>query len=253
MSIPTQDGTAAGVLDIFANFYEFIPAEQLSSFGARDEPATLPEGLTVLRAHELEKGQQYFILPTNHAGLYRYHLGDLIVVTDYVGPTPVIEFLSRGAYTSSMTGEKLTEHQVVAAVSAVMQKNSVDTTTFTVTPVWADPPYYLLRLNGTQTLAAEKPAQLAREIDESLQRFNSEYRSKRRSHRLGSFRLSETARRAPADHDSALSPVGRCYHEQYKHRFLLNEPIHPGKHSDESRLTAFQTGQAPSSAQEPDV
>jgi hypothetical protein len=218
MSIPLEDNTPAGVLDIGANFYEFVPEEELSSLAPGDQAATLPDGLTVLRAHELAKGGQYFILLTNYAGLYRYHIGDLVRVTDHVGSTPVIEFLSRGAHTSSITGEKLTEHQVVAAVGDVMRQEGDDVTTFTMAPVWADPPYYLLHFESRRVRGSDALLRLAEQIDQKLGQLNLEYRSKRQSRRLGALRVYQSA-------DGAAGPVGRAYHEQYKHRFLQNQPV----------------------------
>lgn len=220
MSIPLEDNTPAGVLDIFANFYEFVPQEELSSLAPDERAATLPDCVTVLRAHELTKGSQYFILLTNYAGLYRYHIGDLVRVTDHVGPAPVIEFLSRGAHTSSLTGEKLTEHQVVAAVGDVLRQEGENVTTFTVAPVWADPPYYLLRFESRRARGADALARLAEQIDQKLGQTNLEYRCKRQSRRLGVLRVQPQA-------DGAGGRIGRAYHEQYKHRFLLNQPIPP--------------------------
>ena len=80
MSIPMEDNTPAGVLDIEANFYEFIPADEIDRGASGETSPTLPGDLTCLRADELEKGGQYYILLTNYAGLYRYHIGDLVRV-----------------------------------------------------------------------------------------------------------------------------------------------------------------------------
>jgi hypothetical protein len=220
MSIPLQDGTPAGVLDIFANFYEFVPEEELASLPPNAQATTLPDHLTVLRADELTIGGQYFVLLTNPAGLYRYHIGDLVRVTDRVGSTPVIEFLSRGAHASSITGEKLTEHQVVAAVGDVMREEGDEVTTFTLAPVWADPPYYLLSFESRRVWGSDASVRLAERIDRKLGQLNMEYRSKRQSGRLGAPQVRPQA-------DSAAGRIGSAYHEQYKHRFLLNQPIQP--------------------------
>jgi hypothetical protein len=225
MSIPLEDNTAGGPLDIFANFYEFIPENEIASVEIGPAATTLPDNLTVLRAHELEKGAHYFILLTNHTGLCRYHVGDVVRVTDFVGSTPVIEFLSRGSHTSSITGEKLTEHQVVMAVGDVMSQVGGDVTTFTMAPVWADPPYYLLCIEDRKTRGSDAMADLADRIDRTLGQMNQEYASKRQSRRLGPLRIRQPACVTNTRPDRAPVPAGPMHHEQHKHRFLFNRPL----------------------------
>ena len=102
MSIPIEDGTPAGILEVNTNFYEFVPADE--------EPKTSKH---VLRAHEVRPGEEYWILLTTSAGFYRYDIGDVVKVVGFEGQAPVIEFLHKGAHLCSMTGEKLSERQVV--------------------------------------------------------------------------------------------------------------------------------------------
>ncbi|GAH84039.1 unnamed protein product, partial [marine sediment metagenome] len=100
-SIPLADETPAGVAEITSNFLEFIPADRI---GEAPPPA--------LRAEQVELGQEYFLVVTNWAGLWRYNMDDRVRVVDRLGDSPVFEFLSRGLHTANITGEKLTEHQV---------------------------------------------------------------------------------------------------------------------------------------------
>jgi hypothetical protein len=236
MSIPLEDNTPAGPLDIRANFYEFVPEDQITSL----EPCagtTLPGNLTVLRADELDKGRVYSIFLTNDAGLCRYHIGDLVRVTDHAGSTPVVAFLSRGAHTSSVTGEKLTEYQVVAAVGAVMREGGGDVTTFAVAPVWAQPPHYLLCFRSPKTHNADVLSQLAGRIDEALGQINPEYKSKRHSQRLGPLQIRQLLGEASVlDDPCAIVSPGR--HEQSKHRFLFTEPLR-------TEPSAIQAAQGP--------
>ena len=225
MSIPLQDNTAAGVLDICANFYEFVPEEQIGKLDLPPDCETLPDDLTILRADELERNRRYFIFLTNRAGLYRYHIGDLVQVTDYISETPVIEFLSRGAHTSSITGEKLTEHQVVGAVGAALHRVGLETTLFTLAPIWADPPYYTLYVETNRNSNPETFGGLTEQVDELLRQGNIEYESKRKSGRLGPVKIQPLNDNELTRYDriSILACSGRD--EQFKHRFLLNEPI----------------------------
>ena len=107
---------------------------------------------------------------------------------------------------------------MVAAVGDVMREDGDDVTTFTMAPVWADPPYYLLCFESRRVRGSDALARLAEQIDQKLGQVNLEYRSKRQSRRLGALRVYPLA-------DAAAGRVGRAYHEQYKHRFLLNQPV----------------------------
>ena len=106
MTIPIEDGTPAGMLDIRHHYFEFIPEDQAD----RDEPETV-------EAADLVEGRNYFIVLTTAGGLYRYNIHDLVRCVGFHGTAPLIEFLNKGAHFSSLTGEKLSEHQVVAAVA----------------------------------------------------------------------------------------------------------------------------------------
>src|SRR5262249_45083369 len=53
MSIPLEDGTSSGVLDITSHFFEFVPPDEIDS-----------ERPIALRAEEVEEGREYFIIPT---------------------------------------------------------------------------------------------------------------------------------------------------------------------------------------------
>ena len=74
----------------------------------------------MLAAHEVEEGRTYYILPTTAYGLYRYHIHDLVRVTGFHNRTPLIEFLSKGAHFANITGEKLSEYHVTAAMTDVL-------------------------------------------------------------------------------------------------------------------------------------
>ena len=110
-----------------------MPEDQVG----RDEPETV-------EATDLIEGRRYFILPTTAGGLYRYQIHDLVRCVGFHGQAPVIEFLNKGAHFSSMTGEKLSEFQVVAAVTAAQRALGLRLGSFLLLPTWGEPPYYTL-------------------------------------------------------------------------------------------------------------
>ena len=211
LSIPLADETPAGAAEILGNFLEFIPAGQYG----RPSP-------DVLRAHQVEIGQEYFIVVTNRAGLWRYDIGDRVRVTARLGDCPVFEFLSRGPNSCSITGEKLTEHQVVAAMRDAAAACGTPLELFEVQGRFADLPYYELRLDGPNGLDA---VALAGRFDEALGRLNVEYAGKRRGGRLGPVRPVRLPPGTLAARESARLRDRRGRAEQYKHTYLLSEVI----------------------------
>ncbi len=173
MSIPVADGTAAGILDVSTHFFEFIPE---SEYG-RPDP-------TVLEAHELEEGKNYYILLTTSSGLTRYNICDVVRCTGFYHSTPLVEFLHKGAHIANLTGEKISESQVVAAVRGATDKMRLCLSHFTVSPVWGDPPKYHLHIEQADIPAPHLGDSLALQVDNQLKSINCEYRDKRASGRL---------------------------------------------------------------------
>jgi len=208
-SVPVADGTAAGVVDILGNFLEFIPAEAYAG-------AAELESVTTLRAHELEAGREYFLVVSNWSGLWRYNMDDRVRVVGHLGRSPLIEFLSRGLHTANITGEKITEHQVVAAMAAAC--GGVER--FTLQGHFASTPFYELRLDGRDGLDA---AALASRFDLALCEQNVEYHSKRTSRRLGPVKITllSPGTLEAAEHAAIAARHGRS--EQYKHKYLLTD------------------------------
>jgi hypothetical protein len=210
-SIPLTDGTPAGVAEIISNFLEFIP---VAEYGRDDPPA--------LRAHELEVGQEYFLVLSNWAGLWRYSIDDRIRVTGFLGRSPVFEFLSRGLHTANITGEKITEHQVVEAMRRAAAEIGAAVECFTLQGRFAGTPYYELRLEPPNGWA---PQALADHMDRALAELNIEYASKRSSGRLGPIRPAAVE---PGFFEAHEREAVRRRHgrgEQYKHQYLLVEVL----------------------------
>ena len=225
MTIPLADNTPAGVLDITANFYEFVPTDQIENSPPDPNSPTLAANLDTLTADQLQIGSTYYIFLTNHSGLYRYHIGDIVRVTDFVGTTPVLEFLSRGSYTSSITGEKLTEDQTVNAASAAATELNLQIETFVIAPTFANPPHYQLSVQLPRPATPEQLAQLATRIDHHLCTANIEYASKRHSLRLAPIAIRQTPPDFLTTRDQQLKTANPGRAEQFKHRFLYNQPL----------------------------
>jgi len=164
-----------------------------------------------LGIQDLIEGQEYYVFMTTQSGLYRYDINDLMLAGPGTGNCVSLSFLQKGRGVTSITGEKLSEHQVITAAA-----NAFETLGLTT--------------NGFMFLAHEDAARYEffveadREIDlvavaetteRSLQELNSEYADKRASGRLHPI----VARRLAAGAMSAFrdeSVAGGVREAQYK-------------------------------------
>ncbi len=232
MTVPIQDGTSSGVLDILHNFFEFIPEEEIES--------TNP---TVLLADELEEGKTYYIVLTTSTGLYRYDIRDVVRCTGWYYGAPMLEFLHKGAHISNLTGEKLTEHQVVEALNRVVHRFELPLRTYTLAPVWDRVPYYALYVEQGEVPAdADVLGRIAAAVDEELRAVNAEYDYKRQTLRLGAVRV----RTVPPGtwlkmRDERIAARGGTV-EQYKHPCLCPDPSFSDRFQGAPEFTPSRTG-----------
>jgi hypothetical protein len=171
---PLVNSGAAGVLNVTTHFFEFLPVEQ------RD--AADPDFLT---GEQLESDHEYYVYLTTSAGLYRYDINDLVRVVDWYRRTPVIQFVRKGQGISSITGEKLTEAQVTAALLTVVERGGFDLDHVTACVEWGEPPCYAFYCETPRQWPADKCRQFLQAIDGALSAGNIEYEAKRSSRRLG--------------------------------------------------------------------
>ena len=211
-TIPIADGTPAGVLDIARHYFEFIPEDQ----EGKDDPE-------VVEAADLIEGRRYFLVPTTAGGLYRYMIHDLVRCVGFEGKAPMIEFLNKGAHFSSLTGEKLSEYQVVAAVNAAQKSLGIPLKSFLMLPSWGEPPYYNLLVEDPDVADQATLDRLAAEVEEQLKLVNLEYENKRETLRLGPIRPFRIPAGSWADFQRRrLSRSGGTV-EQYKQPCLLSD------------------------------
>ncbi len=206
MALPVADGGSGGVCGVGLHLYEFIPE---SAYEDDDPP--------VLSPHELQVGEHYVVVLTNGSGLYRYDIGDVVRVTGFVEATPTFEFLHRAGRTCSLTGEKLTEVQVSAAIEDVTRQLETPAVSFTMAPAKAGFPRYVALV---EFAGQPDPAVLQRfpeQLDTALARHNVEYGGKRGSQRLaapellvvaaGSFEARRRERIVGTTSDSQVKPT----------------------------------------------
>lgn len=213
MTLPIANNTPAGILDINAHYFEFIPENEIDSA----QP-------TVLGAHEVREGGHYYILPTTKAGLYRYHISDLVRVTGFFQKTPMIEFLGKGSRFANLTGEKLSEYHVTQSVDRVVQTFPQPLSAYAVAPVWDDvQPHYGLFIEEQDARDTPLLRKFTDALDAELGQQNIEYEAKRSSGRLGALRVYLLPAGTWTKWDlERLSRNGGTA-EQYKHPCLIGD------------------------------
>lgn len=212
-TIPIEDNNPAGVLDIASHFFEFIPESEIDS----PQP-------TVLQAHEVREGGSYYILPTTRAGLYRYHISDLVRVAGFHNKTPLIEFLGKGNRFANLTGEKLSEHHVTQAMDLTAAQVRQPISAYALAPCWDDAqPYYGLFLEESDVNNPELLGRFVYLLDKSLGEQNIEYAAKRDSGRLGSVRVEVLPAGCWQRWDRERLTKSGGSPEQYKHPCLIGD------------------------------
>jgi hypothetical protein len=214
MTIPVDDATASGVLDITTHYFEFLPESEADS----PKPITVP-------AHEVEEGKTYFLLPTTAFGLYRYHIYDLVRVTGFCNRTPLVEFLSKGSHFANLTGEKLSEYHVSQAMREALTELGMTLSTYSLAPCWdEEQPYYGLFVERTDLEDHNQGQRLIAALERRLQQVNVEYAAKRESRRLGPVRLMLLPAGAWQEWDQRRLAKSGANPEQYKHPCLIADP-----------------------------
>jgi len=180
VSIPIENDTAAGVLALQTNYYEFIREDDIN----QEEPETL-------MAHQLETGGKYYLILTTPGGLYRYDINDVIEVQGWYHKAPKIAFLRKGRDMVNITGEKLHLNQVVDAAQEASKAVHFTWAQLQMIPDAEASTYDLLLEPQETEVAEELLLEFIHSFDEHLSKFNVEYKTKRDSKRLFIPRLHE--------------------------------------------------------------
>jgi hypothetical protein len=143
-NIPISPNTPSGLLTTYSAFYEF----------------RLVGGDDFLMAHELEVGESYELFVTTYAGLYRYPMGDIIKVNDFVGTTPMIAFDRKAGDTLNICGEKISATTFMPLIQKLIGDGLVHWN------VYADDFCYHFQIEHNNKDISEE--QIAKELDEIL-------------------------------------------------------------------------------------
>jgi hypothetical protein len=213
-TIPLHDRQPEGVLAVDGSFYEFIPAEERGSPGAR-----------ALEGHELRPGDEYYLIMTTSSGLYRYDIGDVVRCQGFVGQAPVLEFLHKEGQCADMEGEKISGHQIAQAVGVASRELGLSIDYFTATPVRRDGqvPYYALLIERALIEDIPTARQFIQIVDRELIRQNVMYAGKRNDLYIDWPQLVRLAPGTWSDYMATETGRSGTGDSQYKHPALVPE------------------------------
>ncbi|XP_027336016.1 jasmonic acid-amido synthetase JAR1-like [Abrus precatorius] len=170
-------------------YFEFIPLIDFE--GAKVDPSFLcmdpePVGLT-----EVKVGEEYEILITNPAGLYRYKLGDVIKVTGFHNSTPEVKFVRRSNVVLTINTDKNTEndlHLAVEAASKLLAEEKLEVVDYTShVDLSKEPGHYVLFLEISGEASDEVLLECCNCLDKSF--VDAGYTSSRRVNCIGALEL----------------------------------------------------------------
>ncbi|KAL9234528.1 hypothetical protein vseg_009389 [Gypsophila vaccaria] len=134
---PPETATFAVLPNI--GYFEFIPLKEARNGVLEPKPV----GLT-----EVKVDEEYEIIVTNFAGLYRYRLGDIVKVMGFHNRTPDLKFICRQNLMLSINIDKNTEKDLQLAVeeaSKLLVAEKVDLIDFTShVNTTKDPGHYVI-------------------------------------------------------------------------------------------------------------
>ncbi len=175
-SVTLGPGRVDGVPLLGDVFYEFAPR---AAWEAGDR--------TLYGAHELDLGKQYYIVVTTVDGLYRYDMNDIVETVAMHHRTPTFAFVQKGKGVTNITGEKLSEHQVITAMRRA-GGGRLPGAGFFLALADAERARYRVWVEGPLETS---PAAMAQRVDSELSTLNLEYAGKRKSGRLQPVELAE--------------------------------------------------------------
>jgi len=187
--------TDAGVV------FEFLPVALVQN-------GVPTPGARPLSLDTVEIGRDYAVVLTTPGGLWRTLLGDVV---RFVGLAPPrLEFVGRTRLELSAFGEHVIEHEVVAAVSAAVDRFELQVRDFTVAPLFPmgaangarGRHQWILELAGP----AVPSSVLADLLDRTLSARNDDYRAKRDG---GGLLPPVVVLAPPGTFDRALAGLGR--------------------------------------------
>ncbi|MBA0640054.1 hypothetical protein Goklo_023037, partial [Gossypium klotzschianum] len=147
-NVPTESTTYAVLPNI--GYFEFIPLkenveEQVHDTGDANILSMEPKPVSLT---EVKIGEEYEVIVTSFAGLYRYRLGDVVKVMGFHNSTPELKFICRRNLMLTVNIDKNTEkdlQQAVEEAAKLIAEEKQEVIDFSShVDMWTDPGHYVI-------------------------------------------------------------------------------------------------------------
>jgi len=194
-------------------FFEFIEESERN----KENPETL-------LPHQLKVGKRYFIIFTNGSGLYRYDMNDIIEICGYYNEVPLFKFIQKGEGITSITGEKLSEIQIIEAVKEVSGKLGINIQNYVM---YCDIPesQYRFYVEFDKKTSKAIKRDFNTKVDRILCKMNLEYEVKRGSKRLDLPILYDLPEKSYEKIKEYLVKKNAAREGQYKELYLSKKAV----------------------------
>ena len=190
-----MDQTDRYILFPEAGFFEFLPLNEEQMEEKRP-----------LFMWEIGIGERYELVFTNHSGLYRYCMQDVIEVVDWYGQAPIVQFCYRKHQVINIAGEKSNQEQLVEAIRQFAFRMRCEIMGYCVQQDMSDVlPRYQFYLECTDIPISGAEGVL----DDCLCRVNYEYQGCRKMNEIGKVRISYLRAGSFALYEEQLAKSGK--------------------------------------------
>nr|URM60585.1 jasmonic acid-amino synthetase [Gymnema sylvestre] len=192
--LPPESVTFAVLPNI--GYFEFIPLQGSLSGLEQENSEAVPLDSKPVGLTEVKVGEEYEILVTSFAGLYRYRLGDVVKVKGFHNSTPELQFICRRNLLLTINIDKNTEKDLQLAVEgaakylAVEKLEIVDFTSHADTST--EPGHYVIIWELSGEASEEVLKECCNCLDQSFQ--DAGYRSSRKIQSIGALELQVVKR-----------------------------------------------------------
>ncbi|XP_076959718.1 indole-3-acetic acid-amido synthetase GH3.6-like [Bidens hawaiensis] len=167
-------------------YFEFLPVQRAASGVGAVTRESEKENLQLVDLADVKLGQEYELVVTTYAGLYRYRVGDILKVVGFKNKAPQFSFICRKNVALSIDSDKTDEVELHKAVENAVNHLGPFNATLTEYTSYADtttiPGHYVIfwevSENGPNMIPASVFEDCCLTIEESL---NSVYRQGRAS------------------------------------------------------------------------
>ncbi|GMP43728.1 hypothetical protein CsSME_00012978 [Camellia sinensis var. sinensis] len=189
--LPPEQVTFAVLPNI--GYFEFIPLRENVEVQKPDEIESSllsmeakPLGLT-----EVKIGEEYEIIFTNFAGLYRYRLGDVVKVVGFHNSTPELQFVCRSNLLLTINIDKNTEKDLqlsVEAAAKLLAEEKLEVVDFTsLVDLSTDPGHYVIFWEVSGEAGEDLLKECCNCLDQSF--VDAGYMSSRKVNTIGALEL----------------------------------------------------------------